>query len=100
MECTTLVRHAPTYWVDENGQELKFAVDVQEDGSRRFFVPALSDESETFEAKIPLYEGFWKSSLSANEELPWPQPDTAWVERNSFLEAFDFAESRISLSTR
>lgn len=38
------------------------------------------------------YEGFWRSTKDANENLPWPEPDLIWAQKLAFLEAFDRAE--------
>jgi hypothetical protein len=39
------------------------------------------------------HEGFWRSSLHADENLPWPQPDAKWPRRAAFLEMLDRAEA-------
>ena len=86
-------RHAPTYWVKHNGKVIKFAVDQLECGEWRFFVPAASTEEGAFEVRIPRYEGFWRSSSHADENLPWPQPEANGLQRATFLEALDRAET-------
>jgi hypothetical protein len=86
-------RHALTYWVEHDGKLIKFAADQLECGVWRFFIPAASKEEGAFEARIPRYEGFWRSSSSqAEENLPWPQPEAKWPERADFLDALDRAE--------
>jgi hypothetical protein len=87
------LRHAPTYWVKHDGKVIKFAVDHLECGVWRFFVPAASTEDGAFAAKIPRYEGYWKSSLHADEDLPWPQAEPKWPQRAAFLRALDGAEA-------
>jgi hypothetical protein len=86
-------RHAPTYWVEHDGKVIKFAVDHLQCGAWRFFVPAASTEQGAFEARTPRYEGFWRSSQQADENLPWPQPETKWPERAAFLKRLDRAEA-------
>jgi len=68
-------------------------VDHFEDGLWRFFIPALSIEQGAFEARIARYEGFWRSSLEADENLPWPQPEQKWHQRAAFLGMLDRAET-------
>ena len=86
-------RHAPIYWVKHDAKVIKFAAYCLECGVWRFFVPAASTEEGAFEARTPRYEGFWRSSLHADEDLPWPQPDAKWPQRAAFLEALDRAEA-------
>lgn len=59
----------------------------------RFFVPAASTEEGALEVRIPRYEGFWRSSSHADENLPWPQPQPKWPQSASFLEVLDRAEA-------
>jgi hypothetical protein len=86
-------RHATTYCVEHEGKVIKFAVDHQECGALRFFVPATSTEEGAFETRIPRYEGFWRSSLHVDENLPWPHPEAKWPQRAAFLEVLDRAEA-------
>lgn len=86
--------HAPTYWVKHRSKELKFAVAHLDNNVRQFFVPAAPTEVGAFEIRIPRYEGFWRPSSQANETLPWPQPDTTWEDRVTFLNALDCAEAK------
>jgi len=86
-------RHASTYWVKHDGKVIKFAVDHLERGVWRFFIPAAGTQEGAFEARTPRYEGFWRSSAHADENLPWPQPDARWLQRAAFLEILDRAES-------
>lgn len=85
-------RHALTYWIEHDGKVIKFAVDCLERGWR-FFVPAASTEEGAFEARIPMYEGHWRSSFQSDEDLPWPRPGAKWSQRAAFLEALDRVES-------
>lgn len=86
-------RHVPMYWVEHDGEVIKFAVDYLGRGMWRFFVPAASTEKGAFEARIARQEGFWRSSSHSDENLPWPQPDAKWPQRAAFLEAFDRVEA-------
>ena len=92
-EVTNTFHHAPTYWVEHEGHEMKFAVVHLDSGVRRFFVPADSLDERAFEARTPQYEGFWRSSPNGDEDLPWPQPDVTWQKRIVFLEALDRVEA-------
>ena len=85
--------HAPTYWVEREGKVIKFAVDYLK-GGWRFFVPATATEEGAFQARTPQYEGYWRSSLHADENLPWPDPETNWPQRAAFLEMLDCAEAK------
>jgi len=69
------------------------AILARHSGVWRFFVPAASTEEGAFEARIPRYEGFWRSSSRADENLPWPQPEAKWPERAAFLKLLDRAEA-------
>jgi hypothetical protein len=62
-------RHARTYRVEQDGKVIKFAVDHLERGVWRFFVPAVPTEKGAFEVRTPRYEGFWRSSSHADENL-------------------------------
>jgi hypothetical protein len=86
-------RHVPTCWVEHDGKVIKFAVDYLGCGVWRFFVPATSTEEGAFEARTARYEGFWRCSLHADENLPWPQPEAKWPRRAAFLEMLDRVEA-------
>jgi hypothetical protein len=68
-------------------------VDYLGRGVWRFFVPAVSLEEGAFEARTARYEGFWRSSSHADENMPWPEPDAKWPQRAPFLEMLDRAEA-------
>jgi|SRR5882724_3178762 len=85
--------HATTYWVEHDGKVFNFAADYLESGIWRFFVPAAPTDKGAFEARIPRYEGFWRSSIHSDVNLPWPQPEANWPERAAFLEMLDRAET-------
>lgn len=86
-------RHALTYWAKHEDKVIKFAVDHLDRDVWRFFVPAASVEEGAFLARIPLHEGFWRSSPHADEKLPWPRPAAKWPQRVAFLQMLDRAEA-------
>ena len=86
-------RHVPTYWFTDDGQFIKFAADFTDLKIWRFFVPAAPTDEGAFEARTPRYEGFWRSRLAADENLPWPEAELNWGDRAAFLEALDCAET-------
>src|SRR5579863_8394215 len=43
--------HAPTYWVEDQGKKVKFAVVHVDDNAWRFFVPATATETSAFDAR-------------------------------------------------
>lgn len=92
-EALGIFHHAPTFWVENEQHRMKFAVVYLDNGARRFFVPADSKDEGAFDARTPRYEGFWRSSLNAEESLPWPEPDSAWLDRAAFLQALRRVET-------
>lgn len=86
-------RHVPTYWVEHNGEVIKFAADHLDSGVCRFYIPASPTDDGAFETRSPRYEGFWRSSSEADENLPWPVPDATWVQRDAFLDLLGRAEA-------
>lgn len=87
-------RHILTYWYMQDGKVIKFAAELPNLGVWRFFVPAVPSEKGAFEARTPRREGFWRSRLDADEDLPWPGAQPEWPERDAFLEMLHRAESQ------
>lgn len=84
--------HVLTYRVT-HGNIIKFAVDQRTGGVWRFFVPAAPSDDGAFEARTPRYEGFWRSRLHSDQNLPWPEAEEGWPERAEFLKMLDHAEA-------
>jgi len=85
-------RHVSTYRVTD-GKLRKFAVDQRGNGVWRFYVPASAADNGAFEARIPRYEGFWRSRQKDDGTLPWPEGTPEWPERAAFLDMLDRADA-------
>jgi hypothetical protein len=58
-----------------------------------FYVPATQGEQGTFEASEPRYEGFWRTRIDEESELPWPALVEHWPARADFLTSLSSIEA-------
>lgn len=88
----TKSRHIPRYHSQSATTMIRFAVDIV-GNLYRFYVPSLINEEGAFEAKEPRYEGYWRSSYTEANNLPWPTPAPVWTGQNNFLTSLTQAEA-------
>jgi hypothetical protein len=74
------------------GSAVKFAALLLDD-VWWFYVPATLGEQGAFEASEPRYEGFWRTRIDEESELPWPAKVEHWPARAAFLASLSSIEA-------
>jgi hypothetical protein len=74
------------------GSAVKFAA-LSLDDVWWFYIPATQGEQGAFEASEPRYEGFWRTRIDEESELPWPAQAEHWPARAAFLASLSSIEA-------
>jgi hypothetical protein len=84
--------HAEVAESGPEGSAVKFAA-LSLDDVWWFYVPATQAEQGAFEAREPRYEGFWRTRIDDESELPWPAQVEHWPARAAFLASLSSIEA-------
>jgi hypothetical protein len=90
----TKKRRIGRYSAKHLGSLIHFARDMRDDGTTLIYFLAAADDADAIEAVNPKHEGYWRTRVDEESELPWPAPDEAWLGGNDFLRALDRVEGK------
>jgi len=87
-------RHIGRHSAIHRGSLIQFARDMRDDGTTLIYFPAAAADADAIGAVDPKYEGYWRTRVDEESNLPWPTPEEAWLGRDDFLRALDYVEGR------
>lgn len=87
-------RHIGRYSANHHGSLIQFARDMRDDGTTLIYFPASHGDEGSVGAADPKHEGYWRTRIDEESELPWPTSDAVSDGRVEFLRALEVIEEQ------